>query len=1332
MVTIYVIYFILLNNITAIQLAHFGDEVFVYLAMSYIGTIGPFDEGEEEFDSYIDRMKLFFKANEIKPTDPKYVPAFLSLIGAKTYKLLKDLITPKEPAAATFDELITALKKHYKPQVVVIYERFKFYNRNQLPNESVSDFIAGIKHFARTCEFGEALNQMLRDRLVMGLRDESTQRALLTVQDLTFADAFRVAIAREKAAKDVGEFGSKSTTRSVNYVNSKKSNKTEVKTKNFIETRDVKKHDSGNSKNSYVCFGCGQGHFKKDCPFRNARCHQCNGVGHIRKVCRSKTKPKVKTSVGAIKEVNEIMPEYIFHNNDSTSDPYIVNLKLNNVSVPMELDTGAGRTLMPFSMLNELFSPVPKIQSCNVQLKLYNKANIKVIGSTKVNVDFNGNSKVLTMIIVSDEGPTLLGRDWIRRLGLKNLLKGLNETSIINSVNFEVFSEFPKLFKDELGEFNKYKVSISIDKSVSPKFCNARPVPYAMRDKVDVEIDRLLKQKIIEPVANAKWAAPIVPVMKPDNSVRLCGDYRLTANKAVLIDSYPLPKPEVMFSTLAGGKLFSKLDLSQAYAQLQLDDDSKELTVINTHRGLFRYNRLCFGVSCAPGIFQRVMEQLLRDIPGVLCYLDDILVTGSNIGEHDYRLKLVFSKLQEAGLKLKSSKCSIGTTQVNYLGFCIDAKGIHPTDDKLLAIKNAPAPTNVTQLQSYLGMLNFYRRFVKDISSILEPLNKLLRKDVKWVWGTEEKNAFEASKTALLNSKALVHFDPKLPIVVTADSSSYGLGAVLAHVVDGHERPVCFVSRTLNTAERNYSQIEREALSLIFALKKFHFYLYGQRFTLVTDHKPLLSIFSNTKNIPIMASGRIQRWCLMMQAYHFSIVHKSGVKLGTADALSRLPLNVSNESVPVPAEWIHLVEVLESFPVTANDISKFTVSDPILSVVFKFIREGWPNKVPPEFQSYLNKFEDLSVQGDCIMWGYRVVIPSKLRDKMLRELHNEHVGSTRMKELARSYFWWPNLDLDIEAIVRCCDVCLTTRNAPPHAQLHPWEWPRVPWHRIHADYAGPIDGTYFLVIVDAHSKWPEIFATNSVSSTVTIKALRTCFARFGLPVTLCTDNGSCFTSAEFASFMSQNGIRHVTSSVHKPSTNGLAESMVKTFKNAYKVATGKDVQRKLDQFLFKYRITPHSTTGVPPVKLMFGRTVRTVFDLINPNNTDVVQYRVQNKQRSQKMNYDGKNPRILDLYPEDKVMYRNYGVGDKWLPGEIQEKTGPVSYKCVTKDGHLVKRHQDQLIERDVNNSLHSELQVDDQLVARNVPEITDPVVAPSVEVRRSGRVTRPPDRLNL
>ena len=563
-------------------------------------------------------------------------------------------------------------------------------------------------------------------------------------------------------------------------------------------------------------------------------------------------------------------------------------------------------------------------------------------------------------------------------------------------------------------------------------------------------------------------------MVKPDSTIRVCSDYKITANKAITLDTYPIPKLEDLFSSVSGGKIFSKLDMSQAYCQLQLEDNSKDITVINTHKGLFRYNRLCFGISAAPGIFQRTMEQLLQNIPGVLCYLDDILICGATEAEHRSRLHTVLTRLQKAGLKLRLSKCSFRVPEVSYLGYRIDAAGLHPTDDKVKAIVEAPAPTNVKQLESYLGVFNFYRRFVPNASTILEPLNQLRRSGVPWRWGEEQKSAFLKSKQHLLNSQVLVHFDPKLPISVVADSSSYGIGAVLSHIIDGQERPVCFASKTLLPAERNYPQVEREALAIVFALKYFHTYLWGQpNFRVVTDHKPLLGLFSPTKPISPMASGRIQRWALMLQAYSFDLVHRSGVILGTADALSRLPLSGHNESVPVPGEWTNLVNFLDSSPVNAHAIREHTRTDPILSKVLRYSQVGWPISLPESdasLRSFFHKRNVLTIEAGCILWGSRVIIPSRDRQALLSELHGGHVVSSRMKELARSYLWWPNIDNDLEELVKRCPACLETCKSPPKAELHPWEWPSQPWHRLHVDYAGPIQGKYFLIVVDAHSK----------------------------------------------------------------------------------------------------------------------------------------------------------------------------------------------------------------------------------------------------------------------
>ena len=467
------------------------------------------------------------------------------------------------------------------------------------------------------------------------------------------------------------------------------------------------------------------------------------------------------------------------------------------------------------------------------------------------------------------------------------------------------------------------------------------------------------------------------------------------------------------------------------------------------------------------------------------------------------------------------------------------------------AITKAPAPTNVVQLQSFLGSINFYRKFLRNFSTIVEPLTRLLKSEQKWVWGFQQQQAFQNAKEFLLSSQVLVHYNPKLLIVVSANSSSYGIGAVLSHTIDGVDRPVLFASRSLTASERNYSQLDKEALALIFALKKFHFYIYGTKFRLVTDHKPLLGIFSADKCIPVMASGRIQRWALMMQAYKFDLVHTSGKNLGPADALSRLPVGtIPNESIPVPAEWVNLVEFLESTPINAKLIAKWTATDPILSRVFNCCKDGWPATVDTNLLPFKNRHLELSLQNGCILWSNRVVIPSKARAQLLNELHAEHMGSTKMKELARGYFWWPGLDSDIESLSKSCSTCLENRNMPPKSPLHPWDWPNIPWYRIHVDYAGPMNGMYYLVVVDAHSKWVEIFPTSTINSNTTISILRSCFARLGLPVVLVSDNATNFASSEFKDFMSLNGIRHIFSAPFKPSTNGLAENMVKTFKAA--------------------------------------------------------------------------------------------------------------------------------------------------------------------------------------
>ena len=360
---------------------------------------------------------------------------------------------------------------------------------------------------------------------------------------------------------------------------------------------------------------------------------------------------------------------------------------------------------------------------------------------------------------------------------------------------------------------------------------------------------------------------------------------------------------------------------------------------------------------------------------------------------------------------------------------------------------------------------------------------------------------------------------------------------------------------------------------------------------------------------------------------------------------------------------------------------------------------------------------------------------------MLNELHQEHLGSTKMKQLARSYVWWPGMDHDLEQMSAACSVCLANRALPKKAPLHPWNWPEKPWLRVHADYAGPVMGMYFLVLSDAHSKWMEVLPTKDTSSLATINLIRNVFAHFGLPMTLVTDNGPNFTSREFKLFLEMNGIRHITSAPYQPSTNGQAENAVKSFKNFLKHCAGEDWRIKLDKFLFQYRVTPHSTTGVSPAELMFGRKLRTVLDLVHPNRC--VQQTVWSKQDQQKSNYDSNVSRKLELSPESSVMVRNYSTvsKDRWVPARVLQQTGPVSYKCVLPEGNVVRRHQDQILSRSMSSPIKTFQSISDQSAhSPVVPERADESKGADVEaplkqatpVRRSTRVVKPPDRLDL
>ena len=631
---------------------------------------------------------------------------------------------------------------------------------------------------------------------------------------------------------------------------------------------------------------------------------------------------------------------------------------------------------------------------------------------------------------------------------------------------------------------------------------------------------------------------------------------------------------------------------------------------------------------------------------------------------------------------MKPNKCSFMRPSVTYLGHVIDAHGLHPLDERVRAIKDAPTPKTVGELKSYLGMLSYYSRFLPNMSSVLHPIYHLLRKDVPWVWKTAQSKAFTASKELLISSRCLTHYDPSLELTLACDASNYGLGAVLSHKMpDGSERPVAYASRTLNPAERNYSQIEKEGLSCIFGIKKFYDYMLGRHFDLVTDHKPLLGLLKEDLATPLQTSARIKCWSLFLSNFEYTLAFRNTAAHANADALSRLPLPEEPAKTFTDPELVLLAEHLSDSPVTVRDIQDWTRRDQALSRVLQYVLQGWPSEGDAGLERYSSKRVELSSLEGCVLWGSRVVIPPPCRQAVLRELHEGHPGITRMKSLARMYVWWPGVSADIEESVRHCRECQEVQSSPPVAPLHPWKWPTRPWARLHLDFAGPLEGKYILIAVDAHSKWIEATCTSSTSSSAVIDSLCPLFARFGLPETVVTDNGPGFVSQEFEQFLKNNGIYHTTSAPYHPASNGLAERAVQTVKKGLKNEKSGNMTSRLSKVLLAYRMTPQSTTGNSPAEMLLGRRPRTRLDLLKPNTAE----RVERRQQEQKIRHD-KRARSRSFSVGDRVFVRNFSAGDRWLPGRIVSLVGPVSFHVQLEDGRRRKCHQDQLRARVVGD----------------------------------------------
>jgi predicted aspartyl protease len=828
----------------------------VFSMSGYIGNMGEFVlNGKEPFENWAERLDVFFAANSIMD-EGKQKSVFLTVCGPELYQLIRSLTSPTKPMDKTLAELSGLVTNHLNPKPNIIVERYRFNISMRKADVSISSYIAQLRHLSRNCDYKD-VNDMIRDRLVAGINNINIQRKLLGEINLTLERAVSIAVGMETANREAMS------------MSGGPSGNPEI-------------HALEQERHREKCFRCGDTRHKANsCLFKDKECFFCKKKGHISKVCASKKRSKPLNQIETTTPDRENRDAY--HHDDEVEDkvfhiyrtkiqresPIVVDMEVNGKRIQMELDTGASLTVVGKDEFESKVGIV-HLEKTRIVLKTYGGKLIKPLGIAHVQVKYQKQRRELPIVVTEEAGPLLLGRNWLKvmRLDWKNLFSKvfkIEEEQIEDKPLLlpALLVKYEDVFKNELGTMKGIKVHIELKNEAKPKFFRARPVPYALKKGIEDSLDKLVEQGIYTPVPYSEWAAPIVPVKKDDGEIRICGDYKLTVNPAAECDVYPVPKTEDLLATLNGGEKFTKLDLRQAYQQLELDEGSQKLCTVNTHKGLFQPSRLQYGIHTAAGIFQREMERRLTAVPCTIVRVDDILITGKNDEEHMKNLEMVLKVVQEHGLRLKKTKCVFFCTEVVYLGFKISNRGVETVEEKVRPVLEAPAPQNTTQLKSFLGMLQYYHRHLPNLASILEPLHKLLRKESSWDWGMDQERAFQAAKERLTSSELLVHYDPQKPMILAVDASPYGIGAVLSHICEGDERPVAFASRTLNAAERNYSQTEREGLAVVYGVKKFHQYIYGLKFKIYTDHKPLLGMFGEAKPIPTHSASQILRWALL-------------------------------------------------------------------------------------------------------------------------------------------------------------------------------------------------------------------------------------------------------------------------------------------------------------------------------------------------------------------------------------------------------------------------------------------------------------------------------------
>ena len=786
--------------------------------------------------------------------DPVQTSVFLHSIGPEALDVYNTFVFGPEESKDKLEDVMKRFEEYFIPKRNVTYERHCFFMRNQLQGEAIDQYVTELRTLEKTCEFGVISESLVKDRLVCGVLESRLRERLLREMDLTLEKAVAICKASELSQFQLKELESGSTSTAGDLDAVRKGSK---RTGDWQFIRD--------------CPKCGRNHPERRCPAFTRNCLKCGLRGHFASKC--------KANEAQVQEMmmQEEQPAEMFISalGGSKSDVWSMSLRTNGIMVNFKLDTGAQVNVLPRSVYCRLTSKLV-LEPAKIRLMPYGLSRpLPVDGQCLCQVE-HGTTHHLQFYVVPATASPILGLNACQKLGLVKRIAEVdrNDNQIVKDVVLKDYSTVfgtPGLLRDHV-----YQIRLK-EGAVPYSVFAPRRVKLPLLPKLRNELERMQKMGIIQEVVEpTDWIAPMVPVLKKNGQIRVCIDFS-ELNKSIRRERFQIPVAEEIFVKMHGSKCFTTLDAESGFWQIPLNESSSLLTTFITPFGRFRCLRLPFGITSGPEIFQRVMRQILAGIDGCDCFIDDIVVWGVNEEEHDQRLRRVLEKCKASGLKLNTSKCQLRKQEVKFFGHVLSNEGLKADPDKISAVTSLESPTNKDQLRTILGMSSYLAKFLPEFSPKAGPLRNLLREDTDWIWTAEHQNCLSDLKQMIVQAPVLAFYSAEAKTAVSVDASSYGLGAALLQIQsDRRKAPVMYASRTLTDQEKRFSQIEKEALALVWGCDRFESFLLGREepFTIETDHKPLVTIL-NKQDLD-QSPPRIQRFKMRMMKFNFQVVYVPG------------------------------------------------------------------------------------------------------------------------------------------------------------------------------------------------------------------------------------------------------------------------------------------------------------------------------------------------------------------------------------------------------------------------------------------------------------------------